>query len=68
MQELSPLEKQIVILVAKGYSNNSIAKELRLANQTVRNYLTKIFEKVAVKNRTQLSNLAWQSGWTEQER
>lgn len=67
MQELSPLEKQIVILVAKGYSNSSIAKELCLAKQTVRNYLTTIFEKVAVKNRTQLANFARKSGLVDKD-
>lgn len=67
MDSFSNLEKEIVILVAKGYSNREIAEKLRLAKQTVRNYLSVIYEKVGVHNRVALSNLAHEWGWAQKD-
>ncbi|TAH50721.1 MAG: response regulator transcription factor [Chloroflexota bacterium] len=67
MDSLSNLEKEIVILVAKGYSNREIAEKLRLAKQTVRNYLSIIYEKLGVHNRVALSNLAHERGWVQKD-
>ena len=62
---LTALEKQIVILVAQGYTNREVAEKLCLAEQTVRNYVCAIYEKVGVKNRAGLTSYAWQQGWID---
>lgn len=62
METLSPLEKEIAILVAQGYRNREIAVKLCLAQQTIRNYLTEIYAKAGVKNRAGLTNWAWEIG------
>lgn len=66
MEPLTALEKEIVILVALGYKNREIAEKLCLAEQTVRNYLSAVYEKVGVKNRAALTNYAWKMGWLNQ--
>ena len=48
-------EAEIIELVAKGYSNKEIAKELFLSEGTVRNYLSVILEKLGLRDRTQLA-------------
>lgn len=60
MENLSPLEKEIVILVAQGHRNREIAQKLSLAEQTIRNYLSEIYAKVDVKNRAGLTTWFWQ--------
>ena len=50
---LTPREKEILNLVRRGYSNAEIAKDLSLTVQTIKNYLSIIYDKIGVKNRIQ---------------
>ncbi len=68
MDTLTALEKEIVILVAQGYKNREIAEKLCLAEQTVRNRLCVIYEKVGVKNRAGLTMFAVRAGWVDSTR
>ncbi|MBF9014255.1 MULTISPECIES: response regulator transcription factor [unclassified Oceanispirochaeta] len=56
--QLTHREKEILILVQKGYSNDEIASQVLLSTQTVKNYLSTIYEKLEVKNRFQAMRLA----------
>ncbi len=56
--QLTPREKEVLILAQKGYSNDEIAEQLYLSIQTVKNYLSSIYEKMEVKNRFQAMRLA----------
>ena len=49
---LSPREQAIANLVARGFSNKLIAKELQISPWTVATYLRRIFEKLNVNSRT----------------
>jgi DNA-binding NarL/FixJ family response regulator len=51
---LTPREQQIASAIADGRSNRDIAVRLGITEQTVKNHLTSIFEKVGVDNRLQL--------------
>lgn len=59
---LSARERQIVAAVARGLSNRDIAAEAGIAQQTVKNHLSSIFQKLQVKSRVQLAVLAIQRG------
>lgn len=59
---LTEREKEILTLVAKGLSNTEIGKELFLSAFTVKNYVSKIIEKMEVKDRTQAVAKAIQCG------
>jgi DNA-binding NarL/FixJ family response regulator len=52
---LTPRERQVVSLVVTGASNRSIASSLGLNEQTVKNHLRKIFDKLQVANRVELA-------------
>ena len=52
---LTPRERQIASYIADGRSNRDIAVQLGISEQTVKNHLTNIFEKVGVDNRLQLA-------------
>jgi len=53
IEELSVREKEILSLIAKGFSNREIADKLFLSVGTVKNYVTNILQKLEVKDRTQ---------------
>ena len=42
-------------MVASGLKNREIAKQLGIAEQVVRNYLGKIYDKIGVNNRVELA-------------
>jgi two-component system, NarL family, nitrate/nitrite response regulator NarL len=52
---LTSREIQIARSVAEGRSNRDIATQLGITEQTVKNHLTSIFEKVGVTSRLQLA-------------
>lgn len=62
---LTPRELDVVRLVAQGSDNKEIAAKLYLAEGTVRNLLSRILEKLALKDRTQLAVYAVKHGWDE---
>ena len=58
--DLSARERDIVKLLARGMSNADIAHRLYLSEGTVRNYVSAIFVKLGVADRTQAAIVALQ--------
>jgi DNA-binding CsgD family transcriptional regulator len=52
-ETLSPREREVLGALIAGHSNVEIAANLHISDKTVRNALTRIFEKLNVKSRTQ---------------
>jgi DNA-binding NarL/FixJ family response regulator len=61
-EKLSPQERELVSLLAQGYSNAEIAARMLLSEGTVRNYLSTVFSKLGVSDRTQAAILALKRG------
>lgn len=53
--EINDREREIIRLIAEGYSNKEIASELYLSEGTVRNYLSTILDKLQLRDRTQVA-------------
>ena len=64
---LSEREMEIIKLLARGFSNADIAKQLYLSEGTVRNYTSSIFAKLEVSDRTQAAVIALRYGWVDSE-
>src|SRR6266498_5101307 len=60
--ELSERERDVLNLLARGLSNSEIAGRLFLSEGTVRNYVSSIFSKLGVSDRTQAAILALRAG------
>ena len=50
---LSPREREILVGIARGATNQEIGNELFISEKTVRNNVTKIFDKLGVHSRAQ---------------
>lgn len=61
----TPRESDVIRLVAQGYDNREIAGELFLAEGTVRNLVSRLLEKLELKDRTQLAVYAVKHGLDE---
>lgn len=61
--ELSPRERDVLGGLAAGHSNAQIATSLHLSEKTIRNIVSRVFEKLAVESRTQAAMLARDHGF-----
>ena len=61
LMSLSPQEHRVLALVADGLTNKEVGEKLRLSDNTVKNYLVTVFEKLQVKRRAQAAALFVQS-------
>ena len=59
--ELTERENEVLALVAAGLSNGEIAAKLYLSQGTVRNAVSSILEKLALRDRTQLAVHYWKN-------
>jgi len=62
LRELTARERDVLALLATGMGNADIAERLSLSPKTVRNYLSRIFDKIAVSSRGEAIVLAREAG------
>lgn len=67
-QILSPREREVLRAVVEGKNNATIAKELFIAEKTVKNHITSILTKLNIENRVKLIIFALQEGFLEESR
>ena len=53
--KLSTRQERVIELVARGLKNREIARKLGIGKNVVRNYLSKIYDKIGVNNRVELA-------------
>jgi DNA-binding NarL/FixJ family response regulator len=51
--DLSPREREVIELLARGYLYKEIAELLKISVQTVNTYIRRIYEKLHVRSRAQ---------------
>lgn len=61
-ERLSPREHEIVLLIAKGLSNKLIARELDIAETTVKIHVQHVFKKLELSSRVQVALFAASGG------
>lgn len=62
LNELTAREADIVRLIARGLSNRDIGMELLLSEKTIKNHMSRIFEKLQIPARTGVAVYAVRSG------
>lgn len=61
-EDLTERERDVLRLIADGLSNTEIAERLHLSKGTVQNYVSSIFTKLEVTDRTQAAIIALRHG------
>lgn len=61
---LKPQEVGLLELIAEGMTNREIANELHLAEQTIKNYVSRLLSKLGLERRSQAAAFAVKSGFT----
>jgi DNA-binding NarL/FixJ family response regulator len=61
--DLSEREKEVLVLLAWGYSNKEIAGQFKLSVKTVETYKLRIGEKLGLRSRTKMVQYALRQGW-----
>ncbi|WP_096184256.1 response regulator [Effusibacillus lacus] len=60
---LSEREQEVLEWVAMGHTNREIAENLYISENTVKNHLKNIMQKLHLENRVQLTSYAYEQGW-----
>jgi RNA polymerase sigma factor (sigma-70 family) len=56
--QLTPRERQVLRLIARGYTYKDIATELSISSKTVESHVSSVLRKLQLSNRHQLTNWA----------
>jgi RNA polymerase sigma factor (sigma-70 family) len=65
LASLSPREREVLRLIARGLTNKEIAQQIHYSLGTVKNVVRRIIDKLGVSDRTQAAVLAARAGLTE---
>ncbi|MET9089588.1 response regulator transcription factor [Streptomyces sp. NPDC004237] len=67
LDDLTPREREVTALAARGRSNDEIAEELVLSVLTVRSHIQRSLTKLGARDRAQLVVIAYQTGLVRPE-
>ena len=65
IQRLTPREREVVNLIARGYSYRETASRLNISVKTLESHMGNIFEKLSVASRHELAALAYEEGYVD---
>jgi NarL family two-component system response regulator LiaR len=62
LDRLTPREREVLVLIGRGFSNKRIAGELELSEKTVKTHVGHVLAKLGVTDRTQAAVVAVRAG------
>jgi two-component system, NarL family, response regulator LiaR len=67
LDRLTPREREVLVLIGRGFPNKRIAQELRVSEKTVKTHVGHVLGKLGVVDRTQAAILAVRAGLVDRK-
>ncbi len=65
LESLTPREREVVTLIARGYKYREAADELGMSQKTLETHMKHVFDKLGVASRSEVTRLAFETGFIQ---
>lgn len=65
LEDLTPRERQVVTMIARGYKYREVAAELGISQKTLETHMKNVFDKLGVASRSEVTRLAFETGFVQ---
>lgn len=65
MESLTPREREVVTLIARGFKYREIAEDLGMSQKTLETHMKHVFDKLGVASRSEVTRLAFETGFVQ---
>lgn len=63
IESLTPREREVVTLIARGFKYREVAEELGISQKTLETHMKHVFDKLGVVSRSEVTHLAFETGF-----
>lgn len=63
LESLTPKEREVVTLIARGFKYREISEELGISQKTLETHMRNVFHKLGVASRNELTRMAFETGF-----
>lgn len=65
IESLTPREREVVTLIARGFKYREAADELGISQKTLETHMKHVFDKLGVASRSEVTHLAFETGFLQ---
>lgn len=65
LESLTPREREVVTLIARGFKYREAADELGMSQKTLETHMKHVFDKLGVASRNEVTRLAFETGFLQ---
>jgi DNA-binding NarL/FixJ family response regulator len=65
LESLTPREREVMTLIARGYKYRELARELNISVKTLEIHMKHIFDKLGIASRHEMTRLAFETGFVD---
>ncbi len=65
MESLTPREREVVNLIARGFKYREVSQELGISQKTLETHMKHVFDKLGVASRSEVTRMAFETGFLQ---